>query len=196
MAGPGCAPPRASIILGAATTVAASTWMMSIKEPSCEPDDPAFCFGLIGQSIDYNLSRTGAGLVIGAGAAILISGLARLDGSSTAKEKEVVTLRPLTVANAGTARDEAATTAATATAATTVTTTTATAANDPGAAQQRLLLQIRLAARANRCAAASFMMQKLTAVNRELARAAIEGDEHVARCAAPAIRTSLQLTPA
>lgn len=51
------------------------------------------------------------------------------------------------------------------------------------AVEDRLMLHIRLAARANRCGAADEMMKKLGVLDQSLLSELVHGDEHVARCA-------------
>jgi hypothetical protein len=49
--------------------------------------------------------------------------------------------------------------------------------------QKKLVLHIRLAARADRCAAAMYLLKQLTELDAPLAQTLTRGDEHVAHCA-------------
>lgn len=49
--------------------------------------------------------------------------------------------------------------------------------------QKKLVLHIRLAARADRCAAAMYMLNQLRELDAPLAQSLAKGDEHVAHCA-------------
>ncbi len=60
----------------------------------------------------------------------------------------------------------------------------ARARGDHEPVEDRLVLHIRLAARANRCDAADVMMKKLGSLDEKRASELVSGDEHVARCAA------------
>lgn len=64
-------------------------------------------------------------------------------------------------------------------------------ASSGGQREEKIAVHIRLAARANRCDAARFMMKQLGARDYELAQSLRLGDEHVARCEAMTAGTTL-----
>lgn len=135
------------------------------QSPPWEPDE---------EGIGPMVGTAGAGIAV-IGAAMMIAGLAGFAGVEVEPADGTATL----MRTPSTPMDGYAPAP-----------TTRPRTRSSGAGNEKLALHIRLAARANRCEAALFMMKQLGERDYDLAQALRLGDEHVARCAAATAATT------
>lgn len=175
-----CSASGMSMGLGAGVTIVGGSLLLNQQEvPDCDPLIRATtgCVNSAGVEASNALS-TVAGLTL-VGFGVLLMGLGAWGAAS---DKDAPEPLGLALVPAGPSQSPAS---GLALPPPTTSPTTSPAAHraDDGAQAQKLAVHIQLAAHANRCAAAVYLLNRLRALNEVRAGALVQSDAEVARCA-------------
>jgi hypothetical protein len=158
--GPGCATPHTTLTFGVAAVVTSALVIASVHDEPCPHGEPA-CAEQIAATFVDGFSVLFAGALGLTGLGFIASGSVSLYEEHLDEQKRLKAALPTSSPGA--------------------TPRIASPAHTPG--RDRLVAQIRIAARANRCPASEAMRAKLIELDAPLANALVSGDEYVAYCA-------------
>jgi hypothetical protein len=186
----GCTIPRAALVAGTIGAITGAVVLSDRRDvPDCSPIPiPYGCLGsVVTETSNLAVTALGATILAVSGGILLsgVIGLAQEPDDKPADPRLSLTA-VASPAPRGSIPPEARAPAAAATAGASA--TTALSLPSPQL-QARLAVDIRLAARANRCPSAQVLLRALARMDPAFSLALIDGDEHVRRCAeAPALQ--------
>jgi hypothetical protein len=186
LASSGCTIPRTALVAGTLGTIAGGVVLSSQQEvPDCSPIPiPYGCADTVAVGVSNAATIALGAVILAVSAGVLLSGVVGLAQESD-ETKPADPHLALTAATASSAPLPPGSIALEIGAPAIAGSSDAAASPDVASPQlqARLAMEIRLAARANRCPSAQVLLRALARLDPDVSLALIDGDKHVRRCA-------------